>query len=472
MPAVGEDDYVSAYGISSARESKRPTKLFTQGFFFLVENKSSNHSNVLVESTGLYGRSELRASRADFSGGVTGEKEVLLAQSDLSSEFFGEGAAEDPGNLPHETSKIIHQLVWKRRVIFTYELQVEFASINGSNVASGATLRRIRNATYPRDIFQGWGFASFPSPSSSGQWGIPDSSPLVDIFKTQMVWSDGSARLFFVEPPSNNNEEWRIVRHIDVFDCDALPGQLVDGLNELEIVPTSFFASAIKDSRVRESLTADAYAWANIYGTNCIVVIDLMTGHVRARLTFPGLSPDADRNRVSNGIAFDRDTGMLWMTGKNWGSVYEVTTLTSLNGARKATQRCSASFATPRSDYRPLSELRASCARSTLSPSLSPSINIAPSSPLVTTAPTAAAIVWSSSSTYAMIALIMLVLFVVVLYVKKRGSMVDNANENFAKHEVSVASADPKERSGLLGSKSMSEDGVSGESIELAAVRT
>lgn len=68
--------------------------------------------------------------------------------------------------------------------------------------------------------------------------------------------------------------------------------------------------------------------WANIWGQNTIARIDPTTGAVRSVINVKGLPRKEDVKKVHNvlnGIAYDDSTGRIWITGKLWPKVYEVT---------------------------------------------------------------------------------------------------------------------------------------------------
>ena len=62
---------------------------------------------------------------------------------------------------------------------------------------------------------------------------------------------------------------------------------------------------------------------ANIYQTEEIVAIDLGSGVVVEHIDASGLKPPG--GEVLNGIAFDTTTQSLWITGKYWSKMYNVT---------------------------------------------------------------------------------------------------------------------------------------------------
>ncbi len=115
---------------------------------------------------------------------------------------------------------------------------------------------------------------------------------------SELIYSDGSDRLFFVSPA-----EARITRSVKVTEN----GRPVVRLNELEWI----------DGRV----------WANVWQTDRIVVIDPQTGVVEAAIDLGGLLPFAERRPgtdVLNGIARNPGDGGLWVTGKNWPWLYRI----------------------------------------------------------------------------------------------------------------------------------------------------
>lgn len=65
--------------------------------------------------------------------------------------------------------------------------------------------------------------------------------------------------------------------------------------------------------------------WANQWQEDQLLLIDTNTGCVRSRLDLSTLWPSAERPpraEVLNGIALDRSSGLLWVTGKFWGRAF------------------------------------------------------------------------------------------------------------------------------------------------------
>jgi glutaminyl-peptide cyclotransferase len=72
----------------------------------------------------------------------------------------------------------------------------------------------------------------------------------------------------------------------------------------------------------------DGEIWANVWQTDEIARIDPDTGRVVGLIDLSGLLPEEDRLRdtdVLNGIAIDPVTQNIWVTGKRWPWLFEIT---------------------------------------------------------------------------------------------------------------------------------------------------
>jgi len=66
--------------------------------------------------------------------------------------------------------------------------------------------------------------------------------------------------------------------------------------------------------------------WANVWYQDIIVRIDPATGNVTGVVNLMGLHPERrTRDEVLNGIAWDEATGKIYVTGKLWSALYEIT---------------------------------------------------------------------------------------------------------------------------------------------------
>ncbi len=152
---------------------------FTQGLVFA--------DGELYESTGLPGESSLR--RVELRTGR------VLQQIKVADEYFAEGLAL--------VGDALVQLTWQNKLGFVYDRK---------------TFARRRTFTYPTE---GWGLAY-------------DGA-------SRLVMSDGSARLFYLDPKT-----LAVTRTLTVRDA----GTPVDRLNELEWVDNEIWANVWTTDRI------------------------------------------------------------------------------------------------------------------------------------------------------------------------------------------------------------------------------
>ena len=83
-------------------------------------------------------------------------------------------------------------------------------------------------------------------------------------------------------------------------------------------------------TRLNELEFVDGSVYANVWGADRIAIIDPGSGRVRAWLDLQGILPVVFRlpsTDVLNGIAYDRATGQLFVTGKRWPRLFESSSL-------------------------------------------------------------------------------------------------------------------------------------------------
>jgi glutamine cyclotransferase len=113
-----------------------------------------------------------------------------------------------------------------------------------------------------------------------------------------IILSDGTPVLRFLDPKT-----LKVVRTLKV-TAEGVP---IERLNELEYVHGEILA--------------------NIWMTNGIVRIDPKTGHVKGWIDVSGLSAQigtSNPDAVPNGIAYDKATDRLYVTGKDWPLLFEI----------------------------------------------------------------------------------------------------------------------------------------------------
>lgn len=122
-------------------------------------------------------------------------------------------------------------------------------------------------------------------------WGLTSNG-------TELIMSDGTSTIYFLDPNTFVDK-----RKIQV----TRNGKAVDNLNELEYI--------------------EGQIWANIYTSDEVVIIDPQTGHVTGAINLKGILPITLRTRntdVLNGIAYDKESNSIWITGKYWPRVYKI----------------------------------------------------------------------------------------------------------------------------------------------------
>ncbi len=115
---------------------------------------------------------------------------------------------------------------------------------------------------------------------------------------TSLILSDGTPTLRFLDP-----ETFQETRTVEVHDGD----EPVSLINELEYI--------------------DGEIFANIWQTDMIARIDPLSGSVLGWLELSGLRDHIDEDAsidVLNGIAYDDETGHLFVTGKLWPLLFEI----------------------------------------------------------------------------------------------------------------------------------------------------
>ncbi len=114
----------------------------------------------------------------------------------------------------------------------------------------------------------------------------------------QIITSDGTPILRFRDPAT-----FKELRHIEVKDA----GKPVEQLNELEWVKGEIYA--------------------NVWHSERIARISPQDGHVLGWIDLTGILPDNQRvneESVLNGIAYDAQHDRLFVTGKQWPTIFEI----------------------------------------------------------------------------------------------------------------------------------------------------
>jgi glutamine cyclotransferase len=154
----------------------------------------------------------------------------------------------------------IIQLTWQSNIGFIY---------------NKTTFALLGNFTYPT---QGWGLTYNGS---------------------ELIMSDGSDNLYFLNPTT-----FQRIGEVQVYDGNSS----VSMINSLCYI--------------------NGEVYANIWLTNKIAIINPDTGQVKAWINLTGLpasvASKTNSNAVLNGIAYDPQGDRLFVTGKDWSSLYQI----------------------------------------------------------------------------------------------------------------------------------------------------
>lgn len=130
---------------------------------------------------------------------------------------------------------------------------------------------------------------------SSQGWGLTNNG-------SELIKSDGSNKIWFLDP-----ETLKEKRHIQVYTVD----RAVADINELELI--------------------NGKLYSNKWQKNTIVIIDIKTGTVEGLADLRPLEKEMAKTQklvaqdeVLNGIAYDKENDRLFVTGKNWGKLFEI----------------------------------------------------------------------------------------------------------------------------------------------------
>lgn len=159
----------------------------------------------------------------------------------------------------------IFMLTWKKGIGFVYDFE---------------TFEQLSTFKYKNSI-QGWGIAN------DGK---------------RLIKTDGTERIWFLNAETQKEEGF-----IEAYTNK----RKVENLNELEYV--------------------EGKIYANIYQENTILIINPTSGKIEGVANLNKLKEEMEKTQklvvqdeVLNGIAYDGITKKLYVTGKNWGKLYEI----------------------------------------------------------------------------------------------------------------------------------------------------
>lgn len=130
-----------------------------------------------------------------------------------------------------------------------------------------------------------------------GEWTYPGEGWALTRDDKQIYMSDGTSQIRRIDPITLQE-----TGRIDV----KLNGRPIDKINELEFIKGEI--------------------WANVFETDRIVRIDPASGNVTGIVYLGGILTPEERRKtdVLNGIAYDKATDKVYVTGKYWPKLFEI----------------------------------------------------------------------------------------------------------------------------------------------------
>jgi glutamine cyclotransferase len=238
---------------------------------------------------------------------------VLLCLHSKKQDIFSVYTYEIINTFPHDRKAYTQGLVFQNGVLYegtglpgrsslrkveletgnvlqTHKLSAEFFGEGITIFADKIiqlTFQENVGFVYNKDTFELLRKFNYPTEG----WGITHNDK-------HLIMSDGTPTLYFLDP-----ETFEQVRSIKVYDR----GVSVWGVNELEYV--------------------EGQIYANIWPAEQIAIISPQTGRVMSWINMKGLLTKQDRSQpvdVFNGIAYDKENGRLFVTGKFWPKLFEI----------------------------------------------------------------------------------------------------------------------------------------------------
>ncbi len=155
----------------------------------------------------------------------------------------------------------IYQLTWQSNEGFIYDLE---------------TFKYEKSFGYGQSV-EGWGLTHNES---------------------HLIKTDGTERMWFLNPETLKEE-----RFIETYSDK----RKVEKLNELEFI--------------------NGEIYANVWQKNIILIVNPKNGAIDGILNLNGLQSKAGQkgeDNVLNGIAYDKENDRLFVTGKNWNTLFEI----------------------------------------------------------------------------------------------------------------------------------------------------
>lgn len=214
---------------------------------------------------------------------------------------------------PHDPRAFTEGLLWHEGALYESTGEPGRSSIRKVDLATGTVLRKVEipaptfgegimvwkdqivSLTWREHVGWRWDLTSF---RKLGQFTYPGEGWALTGDGTHLFMSDGTDAIRVLDPATMNE-----IRRIAV----TFEGRPVRNINELEWV--------------------DGEILANLWMTNAIARIDPASGAVKGVIDLSALTAEVDprgTDDVPNGIAWDAKGRRLFVTGKDWPTLFQI----------------------------------------------------------------------------------------------------------------------------------------------------
>jgi glutamine cyclotransferase len=210
-------------------------------------------------------------------------------------DAYTQGLVYDNGNLYESTG--LNGRSSLRRVELETGTVLQIHTLENQYFGEGITIfnnkiiqltwRSHKAFIYDKETFNLLGEFTYPTEG----WGITHDG-------NSLIMSDGTATLYFLNP-----DTYQETSTIEVHDRNGP----VARLNELEYINDAIYA--------------------NIYTQENIAIINPQNGQIKAYIDLTDITKteNLDANGVLNGIAYDPNLERIFITGKLWSQLYQIT---------------------------------------------------------------------------------------------------------------------------------------------------
>lgn len=282
--------------------------LFINDTLYKSNLESKTQSVAIPTSKGKVGFTSVYITYNDSKGKPHRDTRNIIFFSDITPEMkFATIVKEHPHNISSYTQGlefykgVLYESTGQNGSSIIAEVNLEtgnhirFVDLDAKHFGEGITILNdtIYQITWETHtcVVYDMNFNKIKEYSFDGEgWGLTNNGKSI-------IMSNGSSEIVWRNP-----QTFKIEKSIYVFE----PNKDITQLNELELINDKLYA--------------------NVYGENKVVEVDTTTGKVLAYIDCAELSNKGRGvgGNVLNGIAYNKETGKVYMTGKLWHKLFEV----------------------------------------------------------------------------------------------------------------------------------------------------